>query len=176
MGKLTWKSLGFIYGHKQFGMTPEEASDVLQKYLFTDTTWKGSQKVKGRVWRDKESRVALVCLVREHQKLRKKNYHNSTRELFFKSPEFEMFSQVTNILYKKNAKGFKNFQNDFAIWKKLPDIKGFYEKNDSYTKKAMRRVKKITDDTAKIFTDNARRMKAEGRIQLADGTWKPTHK
>jgi len=51
MGKLTWKSLGFIYGHKQFGMTPEEASDVLQKYLFTDTTWKGSQKVKGRVWR-----------------------------------------------------------------------------------------------------------------------------
>ena len=90
-----------------------------------------------------ECRVALVCLVREHQKLIKKNYHNSTRKLFFESSEFEMFSQVTNIVYKKTCKtALNNFQHDFAIWKKLPDIKGFYKKNDSYTKKAMSRVQK----------------------------------
>tara|TARA_R100001086_G_scaffold237081_1_gene160949 strand:+ start:2013 stop:2543 length:531 start_codon:yes stop_codon:yes gene_type:complete len=176
MGKLTWKSLGFIYGHKQFGMTPEEASDVLQKYLFTDTTWKGGRKLKGRVWRDKESRVALVCLVREHLRLRKKNYHNSTRKLFFESPEFETFCQITNIIYKKTANGFHQFQQDFSHWKKLPDIKGFYEKNDTYTKKAVRRVKKLNDSIKKVFADNEKRMKAEGRIRLADGTWKPNIK
>ena len=176
MGKLTWKSLGFIYGHKQFGMTPEEASDVLQKYLFTDTTWKGGRKLKGRVWRDKESRVALVCLVREHLRLRKKNYHNSTRKLFFESPEFETFCQVTNIIYKKTGNGFHQFQQDFSHWKKLPDIKGFYEKNDTYTKKAVRRVKKLNDSIKKVFADNEKRMKAEGRIRLADGTWKPNIK
>jgi len=176
MGKLTWKSLGFIYGHKQFGMTPEEASDVLQKYLFTDTTWKGGRKLKGRVWRDKESRVALVCLVREHLRLRKKNYHNSTRKLFFESPEFETFCQVTNIIYKKTGNGFHQFQQDFSHWKKLPDIKGFYEKNDTYTKKAVRRVKKLNDSIKKVFADNEKRMRAEGRIRLADGTWKPNIK
>ena len=176
MGKLTWKMLGHIYGHKQFGMTPEEASDVLQKYLFTDTTWKGGRKLKGRVWRDKESRVALVCLVREHLRLRKKNYHNSTRKLFFESPEFETFCQVTNIIYKKTANGFHQFQQDFSHWKKLPDIKGFYEKNDTYTKKAVRRVKKLNDSIKKVFADNEKRMRAEGRIRLADGTWKPNIK
>ena len=173
MGKLTWKMLEAIYGGDQFKVTPEEASEVLQKYLFTDTTWKGSRKKKGRVWLDMECRVALVCLVREHQKLIKKNYHNSTRKLFFESSEFEMFSQVTNIPYKKTEAGFKQFQHDFVIWKKLPDIKGFYKKNDSYTKKAMKRVQKINDSTAKIFEDNAKRMKAEGRIQMPDGSWKP---
>ena len=108
MGKLTWKMLEAIYGGDQFKVTPEEASEVLQKYPFTDTTWKGSRKKKGRVWLDMECRVALVCLVREHQKLIKKNYHNSTRKLFFESSEFEMFSQVTNIVYKKTEKTLQN--------------------------------------------------------------------
>ena len=119
MGKLTWKMLEAIYGGDQFGVTPEEASNVLQKYLFTDTTWKGSRKQEGRVWRDLQCRVALVCLVREHQRLIKKNYHNSTRKLFFESSEFQVFSQETNILYKKTEAGFKQFQHDFVIWKKL---------------------------------------------------------
>ena len=72
MGKLTWKMLEAIYGGDQFKVTPEEASEVLQKYLFTDTTWKGSRKKKGRVWLDMECRVALVCLLREHKKLIKR--------------------------------------------------------------------------------------------------------
>ena len=37
----------------------------------------------------------------------------------------------------------------------------------------MSRVQKINDSTAKIFADHTRRMKAEGRIQMPDGSWKP---
>ena len=40
MGKLTWKFLGEIF-EGQFKITPTEAADVLYKYLFTDTSWKG---------------------------------------------------------------------------------------------------------------------------------------
>ncbi len=59
MGKLTWKSLGAIYGGKQFGGTPEGAGDAPAKYICTHATWKEGKKKRGRRWKDIEKRVAI---------------------------------------------------------------------------------------------------------------------
>ena len=172
MGKLTWKSLGAIYGGKQFGVTPEEAADVLSKYIFTDTTWKGGKNKVGRMWKDIDNRVALVCLVRAHQKFRTINRKTATKKLY-NSAEFEMFCMTTNVVYRKYNNGFHRFQKDFVNWKQLPDVKNFYAKNDTYNKKAMKRVTKIVQKMKDVMADNERRMKAEGRIKMPDGSWKP---
>jgi len=128
MGKLTWQHLGWVY-EDQFGMSPEEAADVLSKYLFTDTTWKGTHKNPiGRIWKDRNNIYAFFLLLERLKKLKKSFGKSASRKLFYESGEFVYFIQTAGLVYKKNPQGFKQFQNDFGLWTKhVPLFKGKYK-------------------------------------------------
>ena len=72
MGKLTWNFLGEIF-EGQFKITPSEAADILYKYIFTDTSWKGRLDKKrkideiGRMWQDDTNKGAFVFILKKEK-------------------------------------------------------------------------------------------------------------
>ena len=148
MGKLTWQHLGWVY-EDQFGISPKEAADVLSKYLFTDTTWKGTYKNPiGRIWDDEQNINALLIVLEKIKSLEKTVGKRSAKhELFYNTGTFKYFLQTANLVYKKNPLGFKSFQNDLALWtNKVPlfssRIKRKRKKTDPLTKKIKKQIYK----------------------------------
>ena len=151
MGKLTWQHLGWVY-EDQFGMSPKEAADVLSKYLFTDTTWKGTYTNPiGRIWKDKQNINALLIVLAKLKSLEKTvGKRNAKNELFYNTGTFEYFLQTTNLVYKKSPLGFKRFQNDLALWTKhVPlfssRIKRKRKKPDPLTRKIKKQIYKYDE-------------------------------
>ena len=117
-GKITWKLLGEIY-EGQFGVTTQEAANVLYKHVFTDTTWRGTHTNPiGRMWKDQDNIYAFFLLLEKLKELKKLVGKSASRKLFYKSGEFVYFIQTAGLVYKKNSQGFKKFQNDFGLWTK----------------------------------------------------------
>ena len=71
MGKLTWNSIGRIYG-SEFGLTPKEAAQIISNHIFSKN-WYGSKTSPGRMWQDQETCRALCILLSEIGKYEKKN-------------------------------------------------------------------------------------------------------
>ena len=83
-GKITWKLLGEIY-EGQFGVTTQEAADVLYKHVFTDTTWKGTHKNPiGRMWTDRDNIYAFFLLLDKLKELKKSAGKSASKNLFRK--------------------------------------------------------------------------------------------
>ena len=104
MGKLTWQHLGWVY-EDQFGISPEEAAEILTKHIFTDTTWKGTHKNPiGRMWKDHANIYAFFTLLDKLKKLKKSDGKNASRKLFYESGEFLYFIQTAGLIYKRSFK------------------------------------------------------------------------
>ena len=71
MGKLTWNSIGRIYG-SEFGLTPNEAAQIISNHIFSKN-WYGTKTSPGRMWQDQETCRALCVLLSEIGKHEKKN-------------------------------------------------------------------------------------------------------
>jgi len=147
-GKITWKLLGEIY-EGQFGVTTQEAADVLYKHVFTDTTWKGTHKNPiGRIWKSCANVYAFFLVLDKLKKLKKSFGKRASKKLFYESGEFLYFIQTAGLVYKKNPQGFKQFQNDFGLWTKhVPLFKGKYKgrarwKHDKFEKSIKKKVAK----------------------------------
>ena len=88
MGKITWswKFLGDIF-EGQFKITPTEAADVLYKYLFTDTSWKGRLDKKrsineiGRMWKDDTNKAAFMFLLKKEKRVKRKNWKSLCKKI-----------------------------------------------------------------------------------------------
>jgi len=176
MGKLTWQHLGWVY-EDQFGMSPKEAADILSKYLFTDTTWKGTYKNPiGRIWKDEQNINALLIVLAKLKSLEKTvGKRNARNELFYNTGTFEYFLQTTNLVYKKNHLGFKRFQNDLALWtKRVPlfssRIKRKRKKPDPLTRKIKKQIYKY-DEKIKAENIAAAEGKKRRKQLLASGEY-----
>jgi|TARA_B100001964_G_scaffold5140_1_gene5550 hypothetical protein len=174
MGKLTWQHLGWVY-EDQFGISPEEAAEILTKHIFTDTTWKGTHKNPiGRMWKDHANIYAFFTLLDKLKKLKKSDGKNASRKLFYESGEFLYFIQTAGLIYKRSPKGLKKFQNDFGLWTKhVPLFKGKFKgrarwKHDKINKKIRKQVNKFEKiREARIKTENVSREKGlKNRDQL----------
>ena len=74
MGKLTWNSIGRIYG-SEFGLTPNEAAQIISNHIFSKN-WYGTKTSPGRMWQDQETCRALCVLLSEIGKHEKKTKYN----------------------------------------------------------------------------------------------------
>ena len=155
-GKITWKLLGEIY-EGQFGVTTQEAADVLYKHVFTDTTWKGTHKNPiGRMWKDQDNIYAFFLLLEKLKELKKSVGKSASRKLFYKSGEFVYFIKTAGLVYKKNSGGFKKFQNDFGLWTQQVPI---FKKN--YKGRAKRKYNEIEKSLKKKVAKADKILKAE---------------
>ena len=51
MSKITWQQLGLIF-EGQFGVTAEEATEIISKEIFSNNWKHGAAKTAGVMWRD----------------------------------------------------------------------------------------------------------------------------
>ena len=91
MNKITWQHLGLIY-EKQFGVTPEEASEIIAKEIFSHN-WKHGFKGKvGRMWHDEVVVANFTHVLEEEERLAKKvGRKRAVKELFFTSDKIKVF-------------------------------------------------------------------------------------
>jgi len=164
MGKLTWKLLGEIF-EGQFKITPTEAADVLYKYLFTDTSWKGRLDKKrsineiGRMWKDDTNKAAFMFILKKEKELRKKFGTASVRKLY-DSPEFDYFCQTCELVYKKYKNGLHRFQKDKGMWMQQLGFVGKYKRNKMFSR-ARKRIAKRQAKLEKVFEDSEQKLKEE---------------
>jgi len=149
--KISWNQLGMVFGG-HLGMAPEEAAQVLTEHLFKDRSWKGDYKNPlGRMWQDQEVVKAFCIALADRDKLIKKyGIMKATSYMFYHSQSFQMFLIYANVRYVRDKFGLKKFQNDFAVWKKLPFLKKKFAKSNKLKpiadKKLRAKTEKMIDD------------------------------
>ena len=156
MGKLTWNFLGEIF-EGQFKITPSEAADILYKYIFTDTSWKGRLDKKrkideiGRMWQDDTNKGAFVFILKKEKELKKKFKRAAIKKLY-ESPEFDFFCQTCGLVYKRYKNGLHRFQKDKSMWLQQLGFVGKYKKNKMFSR-ARKRLAKREVRLKKAFKD-----------------------
>jgi|TARA_Y100000310_G_scaffold342320_1_gene445030 hypothetical protein len=168
--KTSWAQLGMVFGG-HLNVTPDEAAEVLTKHLFKDTTWKGNyENPLGRMWRDVEVVNEFQHALSDREKLIKKyGTMKATRQWFYYSGSFFRFTLFGNIVYEKNESGFKRFQNDFAIWKKLPFFKARFQKKKKLAAISDKKLRKKVKEKMLTFEENQRRLIEQGYEQTSLG-------
>jgi hypothetical protein len=184
MGKLTWKFLGEIF-EGQFKITPTEAADVLYRYLFTDTSWKGRLDKKrsinevGQMWKDDTNKAAFMFILNKEKELKEKIGRASVRKLY-DSPEFDFFCQTCGLVYKKYSNGLHRFQKDKGMWLQQLGFVGKYKRNKMFSR-ARKRIAKRQAKLEKVFEDGEQKRKEENisrsrgiqnrKALIASGEW-----
>ena len=154
MGKLTWNSIGRIYG-SEFGLTPKEAAQIISDHIFSKN-WYGTKQSPGRMWQDQETCRALCILLSEIGKYEKKN------KVKFKTSLKQMWDQKDKAIAlfmleaKVGIKNFDTFYNKMMFWKKLPfvfqqpkKLSAAYKNRKVAAQKKLKKVLKLKSDAEK---------------------------
>jgi hypothetical protein len=145
MNKFTWALLRRIF-EGQFKLTAGEAATILTKEIYKNK-WKHNMDGKiGMMWRD-EVIVATFTHVIEEEELFAKEVgrKNALRKLYKDGVKWKIFKDFAGLIYSKN-RGYKNFCNDYAKWKRLKFFKNVWIKGkiteNKFLKKQLRNVSK----------------------------------
>lgn len=175
MNKITWQHLGLIY-EKQFGVTPEEASEIIAKEIFSHN-WKHGFKGKvGRMWHDEVVVANFTHVLEEEERLAKKvGRKRAVKELFFTSDKIKVFMLIASLKYKFTKAGFKTFKNDYAKWKRLKFFKSVWKRGSRVLNKLRKRTAaKINKYEAIVEAENISMGKGIDRRKemIASGKYK----
>lgn len=125
MGKLTWDDLRLIY-EGQFGVTANEASDIIAKELFSKK-WVGTPDKIGRMWEDVENCISFSEFLIEVDKFKKKKNYTQTAAIEAMHEEkhaaVKKFSKETRTFVFKH--GSERFRNLVIQWQKQLREAGF---------------------------------------------------
>ena len=140
MSKITWQQLGLIF-EGQFGVTAEEATEIISKEIFSNNWKHGANGKVGRMWQDEVVVANFTHVLEEEDKLAKKvGRKKVARELFFTSDKLAMFVLIARLRYKRTNAGFKTFKNDYAKWKRLKVFKNVWKAGSRTLNKLRKRT------------------------------------
>jgi len=154
MGKLTWNSIGRIYG-SEFGLTPKEAAQIISNHIFSKN-WYGSKTSPGRMWQDQETCRALCVLLSEIGKHEKKNKTKFKTSLKTMWDQKDKAIAIFMLEAKVGIKNFDTFYNKMMFWKKLPfvfqkpkKLSAAYKNRKAAAQKKLKKVLKLQSDAQK---------------------------
>ncbi|HAT66917.1 MAG TPA: hypothetical protein DCS66_20385 [Flavobacteriaceae bacterium] len=140
--KKTWKLLPKIFGD-QFRITEGEAIQILQEQLFSKNWKHGKAGKLGRMWTDPVIINEFNSLLKAEDKIAKTITRKKVQQELFKSAACLRFCQVAGLKYR----GYLNFKNDYAKWKRLPMFSPSWKKGtitiDKVRKKLAAKNKKL---------------------------------